>query len=99
MTDRHFFATALGGRLYVQGLAAHASWDRRRLVLYPEKQVEVILGGDPTRRKLLTVEQLVAVVHESSAGLRAIPLFVHETLEDTAAVCGRALRASYCTLT
>lgn len=52
--------------------------------------MELIVRGDPTRRKILTADQLIAAIHEWSASLPAIRLFIHEALEHTV----QALRES-----
>jgi hypothetical protein len=37
--DRYFGATAMGQRLYVDGLSDHGDWDPGRLIFYPSKSL------------------------------------------------------------
>lgn len=84
MADRYFSATAMGGRLYVQGISDRGLWDPAQLVYYSEEMVERMtqsLAGD---RKVRTAEELSEAIRVSERGLPTIKLWISEELEDTA---------------
>lgn len=79
MAERYFLVTALGGRLYIDGISAREPWDPRRLPYQEESVVEVLVGR-VGQRKVETVEELRAILIESEKGLLAIRVWVAEGL-------------------
>jgi hypothetical protein len=72
MGDRYFPATAMGGRLYVNGAEGLA---------YCDESVADMLVTRIGHRKARTEAELFEVVRESSRGLPALRIWIHESLE------------------
>ena len=71
MDDRYFSATAMGGRLYLDGAGES----------YCEEAVVDMLVERVSHRKARTEAELLAVVEGSALGLPAIRVWVGEGLE------------------
>jgi hypothetical protein len=83
MGRRFFAATAMGGRLYLEGLSENGTWEPQRLVYWDESAVEVLVER-VVHRKALTIAEVKAILQESAKGLPAIRVWVAEGLEDGA---------------
>jgi hypothetical protein len=68
--NRHFSATAMGGRLFVDA----------RLSLQDEAVVDLFTNPRFGHRKVRTVEELAEVMRESERGLSAIRVWIHDGL-------------------
>ncbi len=80
MTDRYFATTAMGQRLYVNGLGEHGGWDPGRLIFYPGEVVDILLKPNPHDRRVHTEQELRSAVEESA--LPTYRLWIHERLEE-----------------
>jgi hypothetical protein len=78
VSDRYFSATALGQRLYVDGVSENGDWDPGRLVFYSAEVVSILLKPRPQDRQVHTVQELQAAAEES--GLPAYRVYIHEAL-------------------
>lgn len=81
---RYLAATAMGGRLFVQGVNDPGSWDAARLVYWDAAAVDKVyhpLAGD---RKVETAEELLEVLRVSERGLPAIKVWIREDLQTLA---------------
>ncbi len=93
VVNRYFSATAMGGRLYVQGVPDRGPWNSAWLVYYPEEMVEKIvqpLAGD---RKARTTEELAEAIRVSWRGLPTITVWISEEMEEMAKMCWEESRS------
>ncbi len=84
MAKRYFSATAMCGRLYVQGIPDRGPWDPWQLVYYSEEIIDKIMQPLAGDRKVQTAEELAEVVRASERGLPTIKVWIHDSLEGTA---------------
>jgi len=78
---RFFSATAMGGRLYVQGISEHSPWDSKHLLYLDEQVVDMISNRGANDRKVLTSDELHAAILVSERGLPTIKICIAEELE------------------
>jgi hypothetical protein len=83
MGERYFPVTALGGRLYIDGISERGPWNTAGLRYQDEAMVE-LLATRVGHRKTLTAQELWKVVQESESGLASIRMWVREGLEEAA---------------
>jgi len=76
---RFFPSTAMGGRLYVRGVGAYGPWDSAQLPYQSEDIVDQLVRS-LSARKIHTLEELTAVVRQSS--LPAVTVWIPEGSED-----------------
>jgi hypothetical protein len=69
----------MGGRLYVQGIGADASWDPGRLAYQVEEIVDQLVRPLLGERKIHTREELAEAVRHSD--MPAITIWIGEGLE------------------
>lgn len=82
MGDRYFMATAMAGRLYVEGLVGRG-WDRSRLTFQNEAAVDLIVQARMIDRKVRSLGELCLVLEESQAlWVPAIAVWIREDLVD-----------------
>ncbi len=82
---RFFSATAMAGRLYVQGVPDKGPWDPRGFVYWAEDQVDAILNPRVGDRKIRSSDQLRNALRASAMrGLPTVKLWIAEGLEDAA---------------
>lgn len=81
---RFFATTAMGGTLYVEGIALGGPWDTGRLVLQDEAIVDRVLLPGTADRKVWTSQELEAAVGESASRPSASRVWVHEALVEVA---------------
>lgn len=84
MAFRYISATAMGGRLYVQGIGESGPWDSSWLSYWPEAAVDLIFQSLIGDRKVGTAEELEDAIRSSERGLPAIKVWIHEGLEKQA---------------
>jgi hypothetical protein len=83
MGGRFFPVTLLAGRIYVDGFGERGPWDTGRLAFQDESVVEVLVARVQHRR-VVTAEDMLAVLLESEGGLPAIRPWIIEGLEEFA---------------
>ncbi len=93
MANRYFSATAMGGRLYVQGVPDHGPWDSAWLVYYPEEMVEKMIQPLAGDRKVRTTEELAEAIRLSWRGLPTITVWISEEIEGMAKKCWEESRS------
>lgn len=74
MRYRYFAGTAMGGRLFVRGMADGGPWDPAHLIYWDEEGVDKIyqpLAGD---RKVHTAEEILKALQDSRASIPSIKL-------------------------
>ncbi len=77
MGERYFSATAMAGRLYVQGIPDRGPWDPKQLVYYSEEIVDKMMQPLAGDRKVKTAEELAEAVRVSERGLPTIKVWIH----------------------
>jgi hypothetical protein len=80
--DRFFSATVVPGRLHILGLARGGSWNAARLEWRQEAEVDVLMNPRAGDRKVVTKEELEAIVMTTTARTRF--LWIHESLVEDA---------------
>jgi hypothetical protein len=84
MSDVRFFpTTVLGGKLYTDGIGEHGPWVTERLPFQDAATVELLVAR-VGHRKIVTAEELKAVLRESEESSFAVRAWIHEGLEDFA---------------
>ncbi len=84
---RYFSATAMSGRLYVQGVPGRGPWDPGLLVYWTEPQVDSVFNENVGDRKVRSADELRRALQASAVrGLPAMKLWIAEGLEDPARV-------------
>jgi len=78
---RFFSATAMGGRLYVQGISDRSPWDPKQLFYMDESIVDMIANRGTADRKVRTSDELHAAILVSERGLPTIKIWISEELE------------------
>ena len=81
-TDRFFSATVIPGRLLVLGLARGGPWNAARLEWRHEPEVDVLMNPRAGDRKVVTKDELEAIVMAPTARTRF--LWIHEILVEDA---------------
>lgn len=79
---RFFSATAMGGKLYPEGLRESEGWNSAALVYYPEDVARVMVSPHPHDRLVSSAEELQLIVRTSA--LPAVRVWINDDLEDTA---------------
>jgi hypothetical protein len=83
MGTRFFAATAMAGRLYVQGVSERCPWDAKALFYWDEAQVAVVFNPCVGDRLIRKADELAKALKASS--LRPLPtlkLWILEGLEE-----------------
>ena len=80
--DRFFSATVVPGRLHILGLARGGPWNSGRLEWRQEPEVDVLMNPRAGDRKVVTKEELEAIVIAPTAPTRF--LWIHESLVEDA---------------
>ncbi len=78
---RFFSATAMGGRLYVQGISDHSLWDPKQLFYMDESVVDMISYRGTVDRKVQTSNELHTAILLSERGLPTVKVWISEELE------------------
>lgn len=84
MGNRYFPGTAMGGRLYPEGIGNWGPWDRGRLVYWTEANVDGILKMRTVDRKADTADQLTEMTRATVRPGPAVTIWIREGLEDVA---------------
>lgn len=77
---RYFPATAMAGRLYVQGVPDRGPWDPAGLVYWTERQVDAVVNPRAGSRKAETAGELDRGIR--AAGFPSARVWIAEGLED-----------------
>ncbi len=80
----YFSATAMAGRIYVQGIGDRGPWDPKQLVYLDESVVDMLANPHAGDLKVRTAEELRDVIRVSKRGLPTLKLWICEDLEETA---------------
>ncbi len=82
---RYFSATALAGRLFVEGVSETEGWNPDRLTYRDEADVNYTFNERTGDRKAGTIEELKEILQESHRrGLPILKVWIGEGLEDAA---------------
>ena len=76
---RYLAATAMGGKLYPEGLGDRGPWRPERLVYYPEDVARIMAAPHPRDRLVADAEELRQVV--TSTTPPAVKVWVRQDLE------------------
>ncbi len=88
---RFFSATAMGGRLYVQGVSDRSPWNPKQLFYMDESVVDVISNQGTNDRKVQTSDELHAAILQSERGLPTVKVWISEELESVSRSYGKTL--------
>ncbi len=92
MGGRYFPVTMLGGKIYADGFGERGPWDTGRLAFQDEATVEVLVAR-VAHRKVVTAEELLAVLQETQKGLPPSGFGLVRGWKGLPVDCGRSKKA------